>query len=117
RRADAGLAARAERPAPRARHEARRLRGSVAGRGAAERAAGRTLRGLLLSRLARRADGAGALRGHRPGERLRRASMTSIELSPVEGSRELFLPLLLEADESEPIVRTYLEDGELFAIL
>src|SRR5438045_8767951 len=42
--------------------------------------------------------------------------MTSVELSPVEGSRESFLPLLLEADESEPIVRTYLDDGELLAI-
>jgi len=41
----------------------------------------------------------------------------SLELSLVEGSREPFLPLLLEADESEPAVRSYLEEGELFAIL
>jgi len=43
--------------------------------------------------------------------------VTSLELSLVEGSREAFLPLLLEADESEPVVRSYLEEGELFAIL
>ena len=35
--------------------------------------------------------------------------MTKVELLPVEGDREAFLPLLLEADESEEMVRTYLE--------
>ena len=39
-----------------------------------------------------------------------------IELKPVPGEREGFLPLLLEADESEPVVRSYLDEGELFAI-
>lgn len=39
-----------------------------------------------------------------------------IELQPVLGEREGFLPLLLEADESEPVVRSYLDEGELFAI-
>lgn len=39
-----------------------------------------------------------------------------IELKPLLGGREEFLPLLLEADESEPVVRSYLNEGELFAI-
>ena len=39
-----------------------------------------------------------------------------IELKPVLGEREEFLPSLLEADESEPVVRSYLNEGELFAI-
>jgi ribosomal protein S18 acetylase RimI-like enzyme len=34
----------------------------------------------------------------------------------VEGDRERFVPLLLEADESEPILRAYLDEGELFEI-
>jgi GNAT superfamily N-acetyltransferase len=34
----------------------------------------------------------------------------------VTGSRERFVPLLLEADESEPILRGYLDDGELFEL-
>ena len=42
--------------------------------------------------------------------------MTSVELRPVEGDREVFLPLLLEADESEEMVRTYLREGELLAV-
>ena len=32
------------------------------------------------------------------------------------GSREPFVPLLLEADESEPVLRGYLDDGELFEL-
>jgi len=40
----------------------------------------------------------------------------SVELRSVEGDREAFLPLLLEADESEEMVRTYLNEGELFAV-
>src|SRR5205085_191125 len=116
RRADGRLAPRAERPSPRARHATRRLRGARAGRGAPRRTRCGDVRGLLLSRLARGTGGAGALgrrRRPRPGP-----GMTgSLELSLVEGSREPFLPLLLEADESEPAVRSYLEEGELFAIL
>jgi ribosomal protein S18 acetylase RimI-like enzyme len=42
--------------------------------------------------------------------------MRSVELRVVEGDREDFLPLLLEADESEEMVRTYLHDGELLAV-
>lgn len=42
--------------------------------------------------------------------------MTKIELVPVEGEREAFLPLLLEADESEEMVRTYLKEGRLLAV-
>jgi len=40
-----------------------------------------------------------------------------LELRPVAGDRERLLPLLLEADESEAIVRTYLHDGVLLAIV
>jgi ribosomal protein S18 acetylase RimI-like enzyme len=40
-----------------------------------------------------------------------------IRLELVVGSRESWIPLLLEADESEPIVRGYLGEGELLAIL
>ncbi len=39
-----------------------------------------------------------------------------ITLRRVEGDRGAFIPLLLEADESEPMVRGYLEDGELFEL-
>jgi ribosomal protein S18 acetylase RimI-like enzyme len=39
-----------------------------------------------------------------------------IELAPVGGDREPFVPLLLEADELEPVVRSYLDAGELFEI-
>jgi len=42
--------------------------------------------------------------------------MTKVELLPVEGDREAFLPLLLEADESEEMVRTYLKEGRLLAV-
>jgi len=42
--------------------------------------------------------------------------MTKVELLPVEGDREAFLPLLLEADESEEMVRTYLKEGQLLAV-
>lgn len=34
----------------------------------------------------------------------------------VTASREPFVPLLLEADESEPVLRGYLDDGELFEL-
>ncbi|MFL5736643.1 MAG: GNAT family N-acetyltransferase [Actinomycetota bacterium] len=40
----------------------------------------------------------------------------SVELRPVEGDREAFLPLLLEADESKEMVRTYLHEGELLGV-
>jgi ribosomal protein S18 acetylase RimI-like enzyme len=39
-----------------------------------------------------------------------------IELRAVEGDRASWLPLLLEADEFEAIVRGYLDDGTLLAI-
>jgi len=39
-----------------------------------------------------------------------------IELRQVEGGRESFLQLLLEADGSESVVRSYMDEGELFAI-
>lgn len=39
-----------------------------------------------------------------------------MELRAVEGDRASWLPLLLEADESEAIVREYLDDGTLLAI-
>jgi ribosomal protein S18 acetylase RimI-like enzyme len=39
-----------------------------------------------------------------------------VELRVVDGDRASWLPLLLEADESEAIVRTYLDDGTLLAI-
>ena len=42
--------------------------------------------------------------------------MTKVELLPVDGDREAFLPLLLEADESEEMVRTYLKEGRLLAV-
>jgi ribosomal protein S18 acetylase RimI-like enzyme len=40
----------------------------------------------------------------------------AVELVAVSTEREAFLPLLLEADESEAIVRTYLDEGVLFAV-
>jgi ribosomal protein S18 acetylase RimI-like enzyme len=39
-----------------------------------------------------------------------------IQLDLVRGDREPFVALLLEADESEPILRTYLDEGDLFEI-
>ena len=39
-----------------------------------------------------------------------------MELRRVEGDRRAFLPLLLEADESESVVLSYLEEGELFSL-
>ena len=39
-----------------------------------------------------------------------------VELIEVAGDREPFVPLLLEADESEPILRSYLLDGRLFEL-
>jgi ribosomal protein S18 acetylase RimI-like enzyme len=42
--------------------------------------------------------------------------MNDLEFAPVRGDRDRFVPLLLEADESEPIVRSYLNDGDLFEI-
>jgi len=40
-----------------------------------------------------------------------------ITLRSVDGDRTAFVPLLLEADESEPIVRTYLNDGDLLELV
>ena len=39
-----------------------------------------------------------------------------INLTPITANRELWMSLLLEADESEPVVRSYLDQGELFTI-
>ena len=39
-----------------------------------------------------------------------------MELIEVAGDREPFVPLLLEADESEPVLRSYLFDGRLFEL-
>jgi ribosomal protein S18 acetylase RimI-like enzyme len=41
----------------------------------------------------------------------------SITLRRVGGERDAFVPLLLEADESEPVLRSYLDDGDLYEIL
>lgn len=41
---------------------------------------------------------------------------TRVQLEPVE-DRESLVPLLLEADESEPVLRGYLHEGELYRIL
>jgi GNAT superfamily N-acetyltransferase len=40
----------------------------------------------------------------------------SVELRSVERDREAFLPLLLEADESEEMVRGYVNEGELLGV-
>ena len=42
--------------------------------------------------------------------------MSGVELVQVAGSREPFVPLLLEADESEAVLRGYLESGGLFEL-
>lgn len=42
--------------------------------------------------------------------------MSEIEFALVRGDRESFVPLLLEADESEPVLRSYMNDGDLFEI-
>jgi ribosomal protein S18 acetylase RimI-like enzyme len=39
-----------------------------------------------------------------------------VALRTIDGDRRGFLPLLIEADESESVVRTYLHDGELFEL-
>jgi ribosomal protein S18 acetylase RimI-like enzyme len=39
-----------------------------------------------------------------------------IRLTPINANRERWMNLLLEADESVPVVRSYLDDGELFTI-
>jgi ribosomal protein S18 acetylase RimI-like enzyme len=39
-----------------------------------------------------------------------------IHLTPIIANRELWMSLLLEADESEPVVRSYLDQGRLFTI-
>ena len=39
-----------------------------------------------------------------------------VALHRVGGDREPFLPILMAADSSEGIVRTYMDDGELFEI-
>ena len=40
-----------------------------------------------------------------------------IALRSVDGDRGAFLPLLLDADESESVVRAYLNDGELLELV
>jgi ribosomal protein S18 acetylase RimI-like enzyme len=40
-----------------------------------------------------------------------------VTLEKVEGSRERFVPLLLEADDSEEVVRAYLEQGSMYGIV
>jgi ribosomal protein S18 acetylase RimI-like enzyme len=40
-----------------------------------------------------------------------------ITLRSVDGDRAAFVPLLLEADESESVVRAYLNDGELLELV
>jgi ribosomal protein S18 acetylase RimI-like enzyme len=42
--------------------------------------------------------------------------VTRVTLEPV-ADREALVPLLLEADESEPVLRSYLYDGELYRIV
>jgi ribosomal protein S18 acetylase RimI-like enzyme len=39
-----------------------------------------------------------------------------VTLARVDDDRESYVSLLLEADESEPVLRSYLDDGELFEI-
>ena len=39
-----------------------------------------------------------------------------IHLTPIVANRELWMSLLLEADKSEMVVRSYLDQGELFTI-
>lgn len=40
----------------------------------------------------------------------------AIELRLIDGDREPWVPLLLEADESEPVLREYLDLGDLFEL-
>jgi GNAT superfamily N-acetyltransferase len=42
--------------------------------------------------------------------------MSRVELRPTD-EREPFVPLLLEADESEPVLRSYLNAGEMYRIV
>jgi ribosomal protein S18 acetylase RimI-like enzyme len=42
--------------------------------------------------------------------------VTRVTLQPV-ADREALVPLLLEADESEPVLRSYLHDGDLYRII
>jgi ribosomal protein S18 acetylase RimI-like enzyme len=44
-------------------------------------------------------------------------SNLEVTLQPVVGDRTRLVPLLLEADESEPVLRVYLNDGELFELM
>jgi putative acetyltransferase len=46
-----------------------------------------------------------------------RREAPAITLRPVEGDRSAFVPLLLEADEAESILRTYLHHGDLLELL
>jgi ribosomal protein S18 acetylase RimI-like enzyme len=39
-----------------------------------------------------------------------------VTLEPI-ADREALVPLLLEADESEPVLRSYLHDGELYRVM
>jgi ribosomal protein S18 acetylase RimI-like enzyme len=41
---------------------------------------------------------------------------TAVRLDPVS-DREAFVPILLEADECEPVLRSYLQDGDLYAVV
>jgi GNAT superfamily N-acetyltransferase len=43
--------------------------------------------------------------------------MQIVELTEVTGEREPFVPLLLEADEAEEVLRSYVHDGRLFELL
>jgi ribosomal protein S18 acetylase RimI-like enzyme len=42
---------------------------------------------------------------------------SGMTLRSVDGDRAAFVPLLLEADESESVVRAYLNDGELLELV
>ena len=41
---------------------------------------------------------------------------SGVRLDPVS-DREALVPILLEADESEPVLRSYLDEGELYAVV
>ncbi len=40
-----------------------------------------------------------------------------VTLEKIESSRERFMPLLLEADEAEVVVRAYIDEGDLYAVM
>jgi ribosomal protein S18 acetylase RimI-like enzyme len=41
----------------------------------------------------------------------------AVTLRRMDGDRAAFVPLLLEADESEPVLRSYLDEGDLYELL